>query len=77
MGAWGAGSAVLSLRLTTRFSVTFILIIVFPLLVQPVEADHVEFKVAGLAYRYGDASLDGLRSLSSRLCKCCHVLCAV
>ena len=41
------------------------------------EADHVEFKVAGLAYRYNDASFDGLRSLSSRLCKCCHVLCAV
>jgi hypothetical protein len=41
------------------------------------EADHVEFKVVGLAYRYDDASFDGLRSLSSRLCKCCHVLCAV
>ena len=41
------------------------------------EAVHVEFKVAGLAYRYSDASLDGLRSLSSRPCKCCHVLCAV
>jgi len=38
---------------------------------------NVEFKVVGLAYRYDDASLDGLRSLSSRLCKCCHVLCAV
>jgi hypothetical protein len=41
------------------------------------EVGHVEFKVAGLAYRYDDAFLDGLRSLSSRLCKCCHVLCAV
>src|SRR5262249_3107577 len=41
------------------------------------EVDHVEFKVAGLAYRYDDASLDGLRSLSSRLCKCCQLLCAV
>jgi hypothetical protein len=41
------------------------------------EVDHVGFKVAGLAYRYDDASLDGLRSLSSRLCKCCQVLCAV
>jgi hypothetical protein len=38
---------------------------------------NVEFKVAGLAYRYDDASLDGLRSLSSRLCKRCQVLCAV
>jgi len=38
---------------------------------------NVEFKVAGLAYRYGDASFDGLRSLSSRLCNCCQVLCAV
>ena len=28
---------------------------------------HVEFKVAGLAYRYDDGSLDGIRSLSSRL----------
>ena len=28
---------------------------------------HVDFKVAGLAYRYDDAALDGLRSLSSRL----------
>jgi hypothetical protein len=35
------------------------------------EVDDVEFKVAGLAYRYDDASVDGLRSLSSRLCKCC------
>src|SRR5262245_9620092 len=41
------------------------------------EVDDVEFKVAGLAYRYDDASVDGLRSLSSRLCKCCQVLCAV
>ena len=35
------------------------------------------FKVAGLAYRHDDAALDGLRSLSSRLCKRCQVLCAV
>src|SRR5215831_7501944 len=41
------------------------------------EIGHVEFKVAGLAYRDDDASLDRLRSLSSRLCKCCQVLCAV
>src|ERR1700730_5308183 len=33
----GAGSAVLSLRLTTRFSITFILFLLFPLLVQPVD----------------------------------------
>jgi hypothetical protein len=38
---------------------------------------NVGFKVAGLAYRYDDASLDGLRALPSRLCKCCNVLCAV
>ena len=41
------------------------------------EVDHVDFKVAGLAYYYDDASLDGLRSLSSGHCKRCHVLCAV
>ena len=41
------------------------------------EVDHVEFNVVGLAYRYDDGSLDGIRSLFSRLCKCCQVLCAV
>ena len=35
-----------------------------------------EAKIRGLAFRYDDASLDGLRSLSSR-CKRCQVLRAV
>jgi hypothetical protein len=34
----------------------------------------VEFKSSGSTYRYNNADLDGLRSLSSRLCKCCQVL---
>src|SRR5262249_3523101 len=38
------------------------------------EDGHVEFKVACL---YDGASLVVLRSLSSRFCKCCQVLCAV
>jgi len=39
------------------------------------EARYVAFKTN--AYRYDDASLDGLRSLSSRFRPCCQVLYAV
>ena len=37
---------------------------------------HVQLEIAGLAYR-DDASLDGLRSVSSRLCRRRQVLCAI
>jgi hypothetical protein len=41
------------------------------------EANHVEFKVSDSGFSCSNTSLDGLRSLSSRFCKCCPLLRAI